>query len=78
MYADDCTHYTSAPTASELTETLRKELYSVSELVNNNKLTVYTSKTKIIVFGSMRSLRLESQLEMHIKGVTIELKKLNP
>jgi hypothetical protein len=56
--------------ASELTETLGKEL--VSEWVINNKLVLNTTKPKSIVFGSKYSLRLKPQLDLCIKGVTIE------
>jgi hypothetical protein len=72
-YADDCTLYTSAPTARDLTETLSEELQSVSEWVIKNKLVLNTYKTKSIVFASKRSLRPKPQLELCInKGVTIE------
>ena len=72
MYANDYTLYRSASTASELSESLSKELQSVSEWKNNNKLVINISKTKIIEFGSKHSIRHKPQLELCIKGVTIE------
>jgi hypothetical protein len=44
----------------------------VSEWVINNKLVLNTSQTKNIVFGSNHSLRPTPQLELCIKGGTIE------
>ena len=38
MFADDSTLYTSATTATEMTETLNKELQLVSEWVAGTKL----------------------------------------
>jgi hypothetical protein len=72
LNADDCTLYTSTTTASELTESLSKVLQSVSEWVINNKLVLSASETKSIVFGSKHPLRPKPQLELCIKGVTIE------
>jgi hypothetical protein len=55
MYADVSTIYASATTANEVNETL-KELQSVLEWVNSNKLVLNISKTKSIVFGTNHSL----------------------
>jgi hypothetical protein len=62
----------SAHKASELTDIKNKALQSISEWVIINQLVLNTSKKKSIVFGSKRSLRPKPQLELCIKGVTIE------
>ena len=72
MYAYDSTLYMTAPKGSELTDILNRKLWSVSEWVINSKLVLITSKTKSIVYGSKLSLRPKPQLELCIKGVTIE------
>jgi hypothetical protein len=59
MYADDLTIYVSATKASEVTETLNKELQSGLERVDSNKLVLDISKTKIIVFGTNHSQALD-------------------
>ena len=56
MYAVDSTIYASATTATEVIETLYKELQSVLEWVASNKLVLNISKTKSIVFGTNHSL----------------------
>ena len=48
MYIDDSTIHASATTANEITETLNKELQSVLEWVDSNKLVLNISKTKSI------------------------------
>ena len=72
MYADDSTLYTSATTATEMTETLNKELQLVSEWVARNKLSLNNSKTKSIVFGTKHSLNSKPQLNLVINNVEIE------
>ena len=53
MFADDSTINASATTANEVTETLNKELESVSEWVASTKLVLNISKTK-----TMKVIRL--------------------
>jgi hypothetical protein len=72
MYADDSTLYTSAPTASEMTAPLKKELQLVSERVARNKLALNISKTKSIVFVTKHSLNPKPQLNIVISNVEIK------
>ena len=72
MYADDSTQYTSAPTATEMTATLNKELQLVSEWVARNKLALNISKAKRIVFGTKHSLNPKPQQNLLINKVEIE------
>ena len=71
MYADDSTLYTSTTTATEMTETLNKELQLVSEWVARNKLVLNTSTTKSIVFGTNHSLN--PKLNLVVNNVEIYL-----
>ena len=72
MHVDDLTIYTSATTANEVTETLKKELQSVLEWVASNKLVLNISKTKSIIFGTNHSLYFRPQLNLGMNGVAVE------
>ena len=74
MYADDLTIYASATTANEVTEPLNKELQSVLEWVTSNKLVLYISKTKSIVFGTNHSISARPQLNLVMLN---KLRRLN-
>ena len=63
----------SAITASEVTETLNKELQSVLEWVASNKLVLNISKTKSIVFDTNHSLNSKSQLNLVWCGMVFYL-----
>jgi hypothetical protein len=72
VYADNSTLNTSATTATEMTETLNKELQLVSKWVARNKLVLNISKTKSIVFKTNHSLNPKPQLNLVINHVEIE------
>ena len=72
LTADYSTLYESSTTASEFTATLNKTLQSVLEWVASYKLVLNITKTKSIVFGTNHSLISRPQLNLVIKGVTVE------
>jgi hypothetical protein len=76
MYSDDSTLYTSATTASEITETLNKELQSVLEWVASNKQILNIFKS--IEYGTNHSLNSKPQLNLVMNGVAVEqLRRIN-
>lgn len=52
MYPDDSTMYSAASAYNEFPNVLNKELRTVSEWVNVNKLVLTISKTKCVLFGT--------------------------
>ena len=68
MYADDSTLYTSATTATEMTDTFNKELQLVSEWVARNKLALNISKTKVLYL----EINPKPQLNIVLNNVEIE------
>ena len=70
--ADDSTLYTSDTIATEITETLNKELQLVSKWVARNMFVLNISKAKIIVLGTNHSLNPKPQLNFVLNNVEIE------
>ena len=72
LYADDTAIMYNAPNVSEVNEVLlNKEVASVSTWIANNKITVNTSKTKVMLFGSQRKTN-NSILNVHLNNVRLE------
>ena len=57
LYVDDTPIMFSAKTVSNVEEVLNKELSSVANWMENNKLTVNALKTKVMLFGSHHKLK---------------------
>ena len=72
MYAADSTMYSAASECNELTDVLSSELRMVSECVDMNKLVLYVSKTKCIVFGSRYMLADDPQLNLSMNRTHVE------
>ena len=71
LYADDTAIMFSAKTVSNIEEVLNKELSSVAKWMENNKLSVNASKTKVMLFGSHHKLK-DAQLNISLNKVMLE------
>ena len=61
----------SAKTVSNVEQVLNKELSSVANWVENNKLTVNALKTKVMLFGSYHKLK-DAYLNISFNQVMLE------
>ena len=72
MYVDESTLFCAASTCKELTDVLCKELQTVSDWVEENKLVLNITKTKCMVIGTRRKIARDSCLNLSMGGIPIE------
>ena len=73
MYADDSTMFCAASTCKELTDVLCKELQTVSDWVEDQKLLLKITKTKcMVIIGTRRRIARDSCLNLSMGGIPIE------
>ena len=73
LYADDSALLTSCKDVSEIEGVLSRELESLSEWVEENRLSLHLGKTQSILFGSKKLLRTSNKLHVECIGNDIEL-----
>ena len=72
MYADDTAIFYSSKSVADIEVTLTEEIMHVKAWLDSNKLTLNTSKTKTMLFGSSQRLKLNSVLQIRIQGDLVE------
>ncbi len=72
LYADDSALLVSGRDIGVIEETLSSELYSVSEWLVDNKLSLHLGKTESILFGTKRKLKKQASLNVKCNGVSIQ------
>ena len=60
MYADDTAIFYSSKSVADIEVTLTEEIMHVKAWLDSNKLTLNTSKTKTMLFGTSQRLKLNS------------------
>ena len=72
LYADDTVLYQSGLNADEASEALHTSLNKFCEWSSSNRLTINTSKTKIMVFGSRSKVKKAKNVTVNMKGVALK------
>ena len=72
LYADDSVLLTSGKDVSEIDGVLSRELESLSEWLEENRLSLHLGKSKSILFGSKKRLRTSNKLYVVCNGSDIE------
>ena len=72
LYADDSALLTSGKDVSEIEGVLSRELESLSEWLEENRLSLHLGKTQSILFGSKKRLRTSNKLHVICNGSDIE------
>ena len=72
LYADDSALLTSGKDVSEIEGVLSRELESLSEWLEENRLSLHLGKTRSILFGSKKRLRTSNKLHVVCNGSDIE------
>ena len=72
LYADDSALLTSGKDVSEIEGVLSRELESLSEWLEENRLSLHLGKTQSILFGSKKRLRTSNKLHVVCNGSDIE------
>ena len=68
LYADDSALLTSGKDVSEIEGVLSRELESLSEWLEENRLSLHLGKTQSILFGSKKRLRTSNKLHVVCNG----------
>ena len=72
LYADDSVLLTSGKDVSEIDGVLSRELESLSEWLEENRLSLHLGKSQSILFGSKKRLRTSNKLHVVFYGSDIE------
>ena len=72
FYADDSALLTSGKDVSEIEGVLSRELESLIEWLEENRLSLHLGKTQSILFGSKKRLRTSNKLHVICNGSDIE------
>ena len=71
LYADDSAILVSGKNISQVEQALSEDLFSVSQWLVDNKLSLHLGKTESILFGSKRKLHSESNLKIKCNETSI-------
>ena len=65
IYADDTVLYCFSSSIETIQDSLNTDLMAIAEWLNANKLTLNLEKSKFMLFGSEKKLRLLHMMETH-------------
>ena len=66
LYADDTAVHQSGPDINTIKNKLQHDLNSISKWCDENRLTINTQKTKVMIFGTHQKLKKTQDPELKI------------